>query len=98
MEFILKYTASAHLNKQLHSTLILHWNKLPNGIKGLLKTYPEGFSLNKSIFSLPQIVSVNNFKINNFRVKECKKALSDNVIYNYKEMVKCNNKFCSDCN
>ena len=97
-EFLLKYANNNFLSKQLHSTLVIIWNRLPAGIKGWLKELPEGTKSNKSVFSKPtKILQGHNNSHNKFRLKGCQNALTDYFIHSYSEVVKCNNKFCYDC-
>ena len=71
--------------------------QLSAGIKGWLKEYPEDMVKNKSIFSLPSMVTFDDHKLNKFRLNGCKKALTDQFLHNYKSIVYCNNKYCTDC-
>ena len=97
LEFQLKFFGTAGLSKQLHSTLVSNWNSQGKGIKGWLKEYPEDMVKKRSILSLPAMVTFDDFKLNKFRLNGCKKALVDQYLDKYKSEVKCNNRYCSDC-
>ena len=97
LDFQIKFSGTTGLLNQLHSTLVINWNRQAAGIKGWLKEYPEDIVKNKSIFSLPSKVTSNDYKLNNFRINGCKKALMDKLILNYNSVVHCHNKYCSDC-
>ena len=97
LEFQLKFFGTTGLSKQLHSTLVSNWNSQGKGIKGWLKEFPEDMVKKSSILSLPAMVTFDDPKLNKFRLNGCKKALIDQYLDNYKSEVKCNNRYCSDC-
>ena len=64
LEYQIKYFGSSGLLNQLHSTMVSKWNSQAAGIKGWLKEYPKDMVKNRSIFSLPAMVTFDDYKLN----------------------------------
>ena len=91
---MLPYT---YFKKLVPHSLINIWNSTNMALKNYLKEKPEGKSklLNAPAEKIP---GEFNRSLNNFRLNLFNKSLKDSLIYNYKEIVNCDNDYCLDCN
>ena len=86
-----------YLQKNAPYSLIHNWNNLNRGHRDWLTALPD--SKKKTPKSNYNVVpSESNNSLSKYRFNGFQKSITDSLLENYSEKVKCNNSYCTDCN